>query len=98
MERPVTLTSHAKVIANLLLLRPVPNYRNWKMRRDWDRRARAAPREMTATFDAASWDAYWASGERDAWIILETLGAAYDPATRSWRSAAGSGVSPRVWG
>ncbi|MBI4242396.1 MAG: class I SAM-dependent methyltransferase [Candidatus Rokubacteria bacterium] len=87
----MTLASHAKVIANSLLLRLVPNYRNWKMRRDWDRRARAAPREMTATFDAASWDAYWASGVRDAWIILEALGAAYDPAHTVLESGCGLG-------
>ena len=45
----MTLASRAKVIANALLLRPVHDFRNWKMCRDWDRRARPTPRGMKAS-------------------------------------------------
>jgi SAM-dependent methyltransferase len=48
----------------------------YRARRTWNGFARTAPREITATHDAADWDDYWASGERDLQVLLDVASRA----------------------
>jgi SAM-dependent methyltransferase len=60
----------AKQVIDPILYRVDPHYAFHRARRDWDRRAQAVPKETTATFDAADWGQYWASGYRDRDLLL----------------------------
>lgn len=64
------LRSLVKQVVDPVLYRVDPHYAFHRARRDWDRRAQAVPRETTATFDAADWEHYWASGYRDRDLVL----------------------------
>ena len=59
-----------------VLYRLFPGYAFYRARRDWNEAARGRQREATATFDAADWDTYWASGHRDLQVLLEVAESA----------------------
>jgi len=61
----------AKRVVDPLLYRLDSRYVFYRARRDWNVRAKEMPRETTATFDAADWDTYWASGRRDLDLCME---------------------------
>lgn len=61
----------ARRVVDPLLYRLDSRYVFYRARRDWNVRARDMPRETTATFDAADWDTYWASGRRDLDLTMD---------------------------
>ncbi len=65
-----SLRSLVKDVIDPVLYRVDPHYAFHRARRDWNLRARTVPKETTATFDAADWDGYWKSGERDLDLLL----------------------------
>ena len=65
-----SLRALVKDVIDPVLFRVDPHYVFHRARRDWDRRAQVVPKETTATFDAADWDQYWASGYRDRDLLL----------------------------
>jgi SAM-dependent methyltransferase len=72
------LRALVKDVIDPVLFRVDPHYVFHRARRDWDRRAQVVPKETTATFDAADWEQYWASGYRDRDLLLgvaETAGS-----------------------
>jgi SAM-dependent methyltransferase len=64
------LRALVKDVIDPVLFRVDPHYVFHRARRDWDRRAQVVPKETTATFDAADWEQYWASGYRDRDLLL----------------------------
>lgn len=64
------LRSLARQVVDPVLYRVDPHYAFHRARRDWNRRAQVVPKETTATFDAADWEQYWASGYRDRDLLL----------------------------